>query len=145
MTTKDDKISLPHQHNHNHGANSHIHQQKDQSRPHPLTQFFGCCLGDDPAPLSPKIQNIRENLENGQIEDVIITPGQKITISKEMIVADILVNFPQTKSLFHELHPLGLMSPVLDQISLEIFFSDQPDIDLENICLQLESIVNQSQ
>jgi hypothetical protein len=136
MTTKANTNSDAHQHNHNHG---------DNSRPHPLTQFFGCCLGDDPAPLSPKIQSIRENLENGQIEDVIITPGGEITISKDMIVADILANFPQTKSLFHELHPLGLMSPVLDQISLEIFFSDQPELDLENICLQLESIVNQSQ
>jgi hypothetical protein len=136
MTTKANTNSDAHQHNHNHG---------DNSRPHPLTQFFGCCLGDDPAPLSPKIQSIRENLENGQIEDFIITPGGKITISKDMIVADILANFPQTKSLFHELHPLGLMSPVLDQISLEIFFSDQPELDLENICLQLESIVNQSQ
>jgi len=136
MTTKDDKISQPHQHKHNHVHNSH---------PHPLTQFFGCCLGNEPTPLSPKIQNIRENLGNGQIEDVIITPGEKITISKDMIVADILANFPQTKAFFHELHPLGLMSPVLDQISLEIFFSDQPDIDLENICRQLESIVNQAQ
>ena len=145
MTTKGSTKSYAHQHNHNHGANSYVHEQNPQSRPHPLTQFFGCCLGDDPAPLSPKIQSIRENLGNGQTEDVIITPGEKITISKDMIVADILANFPQSKTLLHELHPLGLMSPVLDQISLEIFFSDQPELDLENICLQLESIVNQSQ
>jgi hypothetical protein len=126
-----------------HSGHQHVHAT-GQGRPHPLTQFFGCCLGNDPTPISPKIQAIRENLGNGQTESTIIQPGHHLTISQDMVVADILANFPQSRPFFQELHPLGLLSPALDKISLEIFFSDLP-VDLEQICQQLENLVNQKQ
>lgn len=123
-----------HKHHHTH--------QHEGSRPHPLTQFFGCCLGDDPAPISPKIQSIRENLGKDQDLPVIIRPGQYLVITPDMVVADLLINFPQIKPLLEDLHPLGLLSPVLDQISLEIFFADLA-VDVKAVCQQLESLVNQ--
>jgi len=124
-------------------SHKHLHTEGIQSRPHPLTQFFGCCLGDEPTPLSDKIQSIRSNLHPGTtLSEVTIEAGQDFLLTKDMIVGDILVNFPQTQPYFQELHPLGLLSPALNHISLEIFFSDLP-VDLDQICQELTQLVNQ--
>lgn len=120
----------------------HSHSYQIGSQYHPLSQFLGCCLGNEPTPLSPRIQAIRSSLEPGNIiTPVTISPNQPFQIYQDMIVGDILANFPKTKSYFHEIHPLGLLSPALDQISLEIFFSDIP-VDIKQICQELTQIIN---
>jgi hypothetical protein len=43
-------------------SHQHSHPQST-SRPHPLANFFNCCLGDEPTPISDKVQQLRENLD----------------------------------------------------------------------------------
>lgn len=118
----------------------HHHHTDRQSRPHPLTQFFGCCLGDEPTPISPKIQQLREQLNSSSIEEVS-TDTEFLAITSDMIVGDILAHFPQTRNYLEDLHPLGLLSPQLDSITLEIFFSDQK-VNLDEICQKLSDIIS---
>jgi hypothetical protein len=130
-----------HKHDHS-AAGSHSHVQTDQSKSsHPFAAFFGCCLGAEPAPVSPKIQQLREQLPELATEELVITPGQPITITKDMIIGDVLANFPLARSIFEEIHPLGLLSPRLDQISIEMFLSDL-NTDADQICASLTSLIN---
>ncbi len=123
--------------------NSHCHDQKPQNTGFPFG-FFECCLKDEPAPLPPKIQDLRAALPTSNLEEINIKPGEKFQVSGDMIIADLLLNFPQIKTYLEDLHPLGMLSPQLDRISLEIFFSDQ-DQDLGVICDRLNKIINQHQ
>ncbi len=125
---------------HQHHQHSHKEDQKGQ-RPHPLTQFFGCCLGDEPTPISPKIQSLRESLNNTKTEEINLETAQNLEITSDMIIGDILLNFPQTKSYLEDLHPLGLLSPKLSETTLEMFFSDM-NHDLETICQKLTQIIS---
>ncbi|MCC6643380.1 hypothetical protein IT411_01405 [Candidatus Peregrinibacteria bacterium] len=119
----------------------HHHHSTDQhSRPHPLTQFFGCCLGDEPTPLSPKIQKIREQLNDSSVEEIAANSAT-LKITSDMIVGDILINFPHTRTYLEDLHPLALLSPQLNSITLEMFFSDQK-VDLEKICQDLSDLIS---
>jgi hypothetical protein len=61
-----------------------------------------------------------------------------------MIIGDVLLNFPQIRPFLEDLHPLGLMSPLLDQITIEMFFSDQ-EVDIENICQHITNLIAQSE
>lgn len=130
-------------HKHDHGStlsHSHTHTEKGE-RPHPLAAFFGCCLGDEPAPISQKIQQLREQLPESVTEELIVIPGQPVIITKDMIIGDVIANFPLARSIFEEIHPLGLLSPRLDQISIEMFLSDL-NTDPDQICASLTSLIN---
>lgn len=124
-----------------HSGHSHIHHDHSK-RPHPLSHFFGCCLGEDPAPLSKKIQDLRKNLPDHQFEEIKIIQGEPFLISADMIVGDILFNFPQTREIFQEIHPLGLLSPILDQTTIEMFLADLT-ISVEDTCTELNKKINQ--
>lgn len=134
-------------HRHDHSADSSHHHPHSTpltdkgQRPHPLAAFFGCCLGDDPAPISPKIQKLREQLPQSATEELTIIPGEHLTITKDMIIGDVIANFPLARSIFEEIHPLGLLSPLLDQISIEMFLSDL-NTDADQICASLTSLIN---
>ncbi len=122
----------------------HPHQITDgnpNGRPHPLSHFFGCCLGNDPTPISPNIQELRLRLGEGHLENVTITPGEAFSITPDMIVADLIFNFPDIGKYLENLHPLGMMSPQLEQISLEIFLADLP-VEIEQICQDLNKLIN---
>jgi len=128
-------------HVHTHGS-SHSHPLPGLGeRPHPLAAFFGCCLGDEPAPISQKIQKLRELLPESSTEELSIIPGQPITITKDMIIGDVIANFPLAKSIFEEIHPLGLLSPLLGQTTIEMFLSDL-NTDADQICASLTSLIN---
>ena len=128
-----------HHHSHDHG---HDDLSKTQSRPHPLAGFFACLLGDDPAPISEKIQKLREVIPESQ---TIEQPLEKsLQITKDMVVLDLISNFPQIKDYLEEIHPLGLLSPRLDQISLELFLSDF-NLDLDKLCSDLTKLVHNGQ
>lgn len=123
---------------------SHKHQHKSQEngpRPHPLTQFFGCCLGDEPTPISPKIQSLRESLGSKQTEEIDLQKVEHLEVTSDMIIGDIIFNFPQTRPYLEDLHPLGLLSPRLDQTTIEMFFSDL-NPNLEDICKKLTTIIS---
>jgi len=120
---------------------AHNHLPTTGERPHPLAAFFGCCLGDEPAPISEKIQSLRKKLPESSTEELKITPGQPIQITKDMIIGDVIANFPLARDIFEEIHPLGLMSPRLDQISIEMFLSDL-NTDPDQICASLTSLIN---
>lgn len=126
---------------------THLHvpeaQLKPSARPHPLAAFFQCCLGDEPAPLSPKIQKLREQIPSSEAQEIHLKPGQKIIITKDMIIGDILTNFPETKTIFEDIHPLGLLSPLLDRITIEIFLSDI-NVDPDLICQSLSQLIAQN-
>lgn len=123
---------------HNH---KHFHDQEspnNQSRPHPLSGFFACLLGDEPAPISEKIQTLRENLtESETIEEPL---GQSLIISKDMVVLDLINSFPKIKDYLQDIHPLGLLSPRLDQTTLELFVSDL-NLDIDDICADLTKLI----
>ncbi|MGL5831363.1 MAG: hypothetical protein ACRCZE_04415 [Candidatus Altimarinota bacterium] len=106
-------------------SHQHSHSQSN-SRPHPLANFFNCCLGDEPTPISDKVQQLRENLDLTKTEE--ISPEQfqsgEIILSSDIIIGDLINNFPQIKPYLQEIHPLGMMSPSLHLITMEIFFSD---------------------
>lgn len=128
---------------HRHSAaasHSHIHAMQGK-KPHPLAAFFGCCLGAEPAEISPKIQQLREKLPESTTEELNIIPGQTIIITKDMIIGDVIANFPLVLSVFEDIHPLGLLSPRLDQISIEMFLSDL-NTDPDEICVGLTSLIN---
>jgi hypothetical protein len=121
--------------------NHQHHHKKDQngSRPHPLAGFFACLLGDEPAPISAKIQDLRQKLPDSQsIEENI---NEKLIISSDMVVLDLIVNFPKIKNYLEEIHPLGLLSPNLDKISLELFLSEF-NLDLDKICHELTQLTH---
>ena len=125
-------------------GHSHKHQHKSQekgARPHPLTQFFGCCLGDEPTPISPKIQSLREGLNSNSTEEIDLQKVENLEITADMIVGDIIFNFPQTRAYLEDLHPLGLLSPRLDQTTIEMFFSDLNPA-LEEVCQKLTQIIS---
>jgi len=128
----------PHPHSDQHPDHAHDHNHQKKT---PFLNFFECCLGDEPAPLSKKIQNLRENYADHQITAEVISPNQIIIIEKDMIVGDLLINFPEIKTTLEDLHPLGMLSPLLDRISLEIFLSDL-NVDPEQICQHLSTLIN---
>ncbi len=123
-------MQKPHKHKH-----SHDHEQD------PLSAFFGCCLTEDPTPISAKIQQLREQLPETHNTELTVIPGQNITITKDMIIADVMTTFPITRQVFEDLHPLGLLSPSLDKISIELFLSDL-QIDPDQICAELTNLIN---
>ncbi len=106
-----------------------------------LLSFFQCCMTDTPAPLPEKLLKLRESLQQPQIAESIYRPGQPFVISEEMIVGDLLFNFPQLHEYFQEKHPLGLLSPVLDRTSLEMYFADLP-VKIDDICRDLSDLIN---
>lgn len=122
----------------------HQNEHKGQGnghRPHPLAQFFGCCLGDEPTPISPKIQSLRENLNSKNTVEINLKEVEHLEITPDMIIGDIIFNFPQTRSYLEDLHPLGLLSPRLDQTTVEMFFSDL-NPDLKEICQKLTALIS---
>ncbi|MCC7432845.1 hypothetical protein IT412_04985 [Candidatus Peregrinibacteria bacterium] len=124
---------------HDHHSHSHDQEsQNSQSRPHPLAGFFACLLGDEPAPISEKIQTLRENLTTS--ETIEETLKQDLIISKDMVVLDLINNFPKIKAYLQEIHPLGLLSPRLDQTTLELFLSDL-NLDIDVICADLTKLI----
>ena len=133
---------LPAKIKHNHQHHHSNQNPAATSRPHPLAAFFQCCLGNEPAPLSPKIQKLRDKIPSSQTLEIHLKPGQKITITKDMIIGDVLANFPENKNIFEDIHPLGLLSPLLDQTTIEIFLSDL-NIDADLICQSLSKIIAQ--
>jgi hypothetical protein len=106
-------------------STSHQHSHSHQ-RPHPLANFFNCCLGDEPTPISDKVQQLRENLDINHSEE--ISPDQlkngDFDITPDLITGDLINNFPQIKDYLKEIHPLAMLSPSLHLITLEIFLSD---------------------
>lgn len=128
-------------------SHSHQHSQPSNSRPHPLANFFNCCLGDEPTPISDKVQQLRENLDLNQTEEIAPEQFQtgKIIITPDLIIGDLINNFPQIKPYLQEIHPLGMMSPSLHLITLEIFFSDLnlPAKDLTEIYSELGKQISQ--
>jgi hypothetical protein len=122
---------------------THDPSQKAAKKASPFS-FFECCLKDEPAPLSQKIRDLRAALPTANLEEIIIKPGEQFRVSGDMIVADLLFNFPQIRPYLEDLHPLGLLSPQLDRTSLEMFFSDQ-DQNLSLICEGLDQIINTHQ
>jgi hypothetical protein len=122
-----------------HTDHSHQHTPAKNN----LLNFFECCLTDDPAPLSPKILQARENLQDQAFEPVEISSENTFQVTSDMIVADLLFNFPLLRGYLENLHPLGLMSPALDRISLELFFSDL-DKNIDQICQEMTDLINQS-
>ncbi len=117
--------------------NQHNHHK------HPLGHFLNCCLGDEPTPISNNIQNLRYNYDHNHqfITQEAIKDIQSFFIKKDMIVQDLIINFPQIKNYLQDLHPLGLLSPNLNQLSLEMFFHDIP-ANIEDICLNLNKIIH---
>lgn len=127
-------------HTHSH---SHNQQKGDPASSQDILQFFSCCLGEDPAPISKKIQNLRANLPESTIEEVNYHPGTAFHVSPDMVVADLLTTFSQTRPYLENLNPLGLLSPTLHTTSLEMFLIDF-NVDLETVCRDLDSLINQS-
>jgi len=121
-----------------HASHSHSHQHDPLQ---PFSSFFECCISEDSGKLSDKIQQLRQNYAEHQITAEVITPNQAIFIEKDMIVGDLLLNFPEIRPVLEDIHPLGLMSPLINQISLEIFLSDI-NVDPELICQQLSTLIN---
>lgn len=117
--------------------NQHNHHK------HPLGHIFNCCLGDEPTPISNNIQNFRHNYDHNHqlITQEAIKDLQSFSIKKDMIVQDLITNFPQIKNYLQDLHPLGLLSPNLNQLSLEMLFHDIPS-NIEDICLNLNKIIH---
>jgi hypothetical protein len=104
--------------------------------------FFECCLTDTPAPIPEKLQALRQKLPERSYSSVKYRKNKDFTIFPDMIVADLLLTFPYLKDQLSELHPLGMMSPALSQISLEMLFSDM-EIDIPKVCQDLASLINQ--
>lgn len=121
-----------------HSDHSHRHSSAKE-----FFQFFSCCLGEDPAPISDKIQNLRAQLPENSMEEVKYTPGTNFQVLPDMVVGDLLTTFSQIRPYLEELHPLGLLSPALNATSLEMFLIDF-DLDLQTVCQELESLINQS-
>lgn len=108
-----------------------------------IAQFFGCCLGAEPAPIPEKIQTARTNLSNNSVTEIHHQPGEPFHITPDMIIADLLLTFPIIKNYLEDLHPLGLLSPALETTSLEMFLLDF-NLNLDEICRDLDCLINQN-
>ena len=108
--------------------------------PQSFLKMFECCLKDTPPPLPEKILNMRESLQKPQILETVFRPGEKFLICSDMIVEDLLFTFPYLRAYFEEHHPLGLLSPVLHQTTLEMYFADLPE-KIENVCTDLSTLI----
>lgn len=105
---------------------SHQHSGHSHQRPHPLSGFFNCCLGDEPTPISDKVQQLRENLDIHQSEEISADQlkNGEFDVTPDLITGDLINNFPQISDYLEEIHPLGMLSPSLHLITLEIFLAD---------------------
>lgn len=114
------------------GSPQNTHQE------HP-NKLFNCCLGNEPTPLSHKIQQLREQKLHGQIKIVTIKANQKLTVEPNMIVGDLIASYPLIKVELQEIHPLGLLSPTLNQTTLEFFLADL-HLNLKEVCQTLTKL-----
>lgn len=119
----------------------HSHQNAPGNTAEEMLQFFSCCLGEDPPEISAKIRELRQKIPERNLEQVNYEPGKHFQISKEMIVADLVLTFPALRPHLEELHPLGMLSPMLASTTLEMLLSDLA-VDTQQVCLELENIIN---
>ncbi len=120
-----------------HAKKLHSHQNAYQE--HPLNSLFNCCLENKPTPISPRIQKLRKQKLRGKIQIITIKPHQKLIVKPNMIVGDLIAAYPLIKAELEEIHPLGLLSPTLNQTTLEIFLDDL-HLNLKKICQTLTKL-----
>lgn len=112
-----------------------------------MHDLFSCLLTETPAPIPARLQNLRQKLYESSTTETPLpsatTPPSEVevfTITPDMVVLDLITNFPQIKTYLHDLHPLGLLSPNLDKINLELFLSDF-NVDVDEVCAELTELI----
>jgi hypothetical protein len=119
----------------------HSHEKDPGATAEEMLQFFSCCLGEKPPEISAKLRQLRQKIPGQNLEQVSYEPGKHFKISKEMIVADLVLTFPALRPHLEELHPLGMLSPMLASTTLEMLLSDL-DVNPQQVCRELENIIN---
>lgn len=106
-------------------------------------QHFSCCLKTEPTPLSENFQHLRKQLKSSKIKNIQVTKKKPIKITEDMIVGDIINNFPETKKIFEDANFLGLASSAIFQESISLFLAGT-GIDSQLICQELNLLISKN-